>query len=73
MEDKLVKRITTGETFIATDWEDEELRQTRLDMWRLDHNQHQPMPSDHKMFQRPQDYGCVFIRFNVHTFRVEEY
>ena len=71
MADKVVKNVATGETFIATEWNNYELFKVRLDIWRLDHTQYCPLPADHRVFYRPQDYGCVFIEFRPYKLEPE--
>lgn len=73
MTDRLVKRVTTGEVFIETDWSNPELWRVRLDAWRIDHNAFCPLPSGHKIFDHPQDYQSVRVRFKLHSNELEEY
>ena len=56
---RVVKNPKTGETFIETP---QELWAERLAVWNTDHSQPCPMPTDHRMFRFPHEYGQGYER-----------
>jgi hypothetical protein len=55
---KIVRRISTGETFVECPlglWDD------KLRAWKRDHTQPWPMPEGHTMFKRPFSYGFEMV------------
>ena len=57
-QDRIVRRIATGELYIETRCLPPNLWQARLEAWRADRNLPCPMPHLHFMFETPTIYGC---------------
>lgn len=54
-----VVRTRSGELFIETgprEWKN------RLAAWDADHSQPCPLPTGHRIFRYPEEYGAEFIR-----------
>lgn len=57
---RMVRKIATGEVYIESD---HRLWQQDNDAYRADPTAHPyPMPEDHRMFRRPDEYGCRPVR-----------